>query len=85
MSDETKARRGYGFWVAAGVVLAPLLYALSVGPAAYLVERTDTGRVVADIAYRPLIWLHRNTPLRKPINAYITTCARAGASAREKR
>jgi hypothetical protein len=84
MSEEARARRSYGFWVAAGVALAPMLYVWSVGPAAYLVERTDTGRVVADIAYGPLIWLHRNTPLRKPINAYITTCARAGASAREK-
>ena len=85
MADESRERRSYWFWLAVALVLAPVLYMLSCGPVAYMVERTDTGRTVADVAYRPVIWLHRNMPLRKPIDVYITTCARAGASGRAKR
>jgi hypothetical protein len=37
MSDETQERQRYGFWVGLALVLAPLLYTLSGGLAAYLV------------------------------------------------
>jgi hypothetical protein len=80
MSDETQQRRGYGFWVVFALVLAPLLYTLSVGlgPAAYLVGRAGKGEGTVQVIYAPLIWLHENTPLRKPLDWYVGPWERAG-------
>jgi hypothetical protein len=69
MADETHKGNSLR-WLVLLVLAIPLLYVLSLGPAAYMVERTDMCRAVADVACRPVIWLHRNTPLRKPIDAY---------------
>jgi hypothetical protein len=56
MSDETQQRRGYGFWVVLALVLAPVVYVLSVGPAAYILERTGgTGEELAEVIYTPLL------------------------------
>jgi hypothetical protein len=71
MADETQVRRRYGLWIALALVLAPVLYMLSAGPAVYLVERTGTGDDAARIVYAPLIWLAENTPLRGPLVWYI--------------
>jgi hypothetical protein len=51
MTDETQHRRSYGFWLAAGLLVAPMLYVLSIGPAAYFVERTGAGEEAASIIY----------------------------------
>jgi hypothetical protein len=70
MSEETQARRSYGFWVAVALPLALLLYTLSVGPAAYVVVRTGKGMEMGRLVYAPLVWLADNTPLRKPLEWY---------------
>jgi hypothetical protein len=71
MSDEARARRGYGFWVVAGVLVALVIYFLSLGPAVYFVQRTGTGRETAGVVYTPLIWLGQNTPLSGPFDWYV--------------
>jgi hypothetical protein len=70
MSDESQ-KPGRGAWlVVLGGVLLPLLYTLSVGPAAYMQRRTGGGGGWERIFYAPLIWLHDNTPLEKPLEWY---------------
>jgi hypothetical protein len=70
MSDETQQRRRYGLWIA--LVLAPVLYVLSFGPAIYVVKRTGTGQGAARTVYAPLVWLvAENTPLRNPLRHYV--------------
>jgi hypothetical protein len=71
MSDETQERRRYGLWVALALVLVPILYTLSMGPAHYLIRRTEKGVNPFVCAYRPVIWLHDNTPLEKPLEGYM--------------
>jgi hypothetical protein len=61
MSDETQAGRRYGLWIALALVLAPLLYTLSVGPVVDIVERNDTGLEAARVVYSPLEWVAENT------------------------
>jgi hypothetical protein len=55
------------------VVLLPILYVLSVGPAVMLADMTESGELVAvlEVVYCPLEWLHENTPLREPLEAYV--------------
>ena len=79
MSDETRSRRSYWLWIALALMLAPVLYVLSVGPAAYLVARAGKGERTVQVIYAPLIWLHENTPLRKPLEWYVGPWERAGA------
>lgn len=59
-------------WALWLVALLPLAYVLSVGPAAAIDHRSG-GRFREPIraAYAPLIWLHDNTPMRKPLEWYI--------------
>lgn len=55
------------------VIAVPLLYVLSIGPAAALVSRNNNGRG-ADVltkVYAPVIWLHDHTVLKKPLEAYV--------------
>jgi hypothetical protein len=61
------------------VVLALLLlYALSVGPAVFLVNATGEGRGVVRVAYLPHIWLHDYTPLKEPLEWYVEPWQKAG-------
>ena len=55
------------------VALLPILYVLSVGPAVMLADMTESDElaVVLRVVYYPLEWLHENTPLKEPIEAYI--------------
>ena len=55
------------------VALLPILYVLSVGPAAMLISTTESGELVSVflVVYYPLNWLHDNTPLREPLEAYV--------------
>jgi hypothetical protein len=72
VSDETHERRGYGYWLVSALVLAPVLYVLSVGPAIYVVKRTGIGQGAARIVYAPLGWLmFAKTPLRNPLRHYV--------------
>ena len=70
MSAESK-RTGSGAVVALVLaVLLPALYVLSIGPVVALVEKTGVGGEEARVFYAPVIWLHDNTPLEKPLEAY---------------
>lgn len=68
MDEEEKPN--HAGWVAA-VFVAVLLYVLSVGPAVLLSIKTGDGGRSIRIFYAPVIWLHENTPLKKPIEAYL--------------
>ena len=70
MSPESK-RTGSGAAVALLIaILLPILYVLSIGPVVALVEKTGVGDEAARVFYAPVIWLHDNTPLEKPLEAY---------------
>jgi hypothetical protein len=71
MADEAAVRRGYGFWIVAGLVLAPLLYTLSVGPAVYVAMRSGSRPDTLRTIYAPLVWAADNTPLGTPLNWYV--------------
>lgn len=75
MSEEfgNKADRNTAGLMALLIAL-PLVYALSVGPMAYLLDKFHapmTWRVYVVAFYQPVIWLHDNTSLKKPIEDYI--------------
>ena len=56
----------------AGLGLAlPLLYVLSVGPAAKLSMMYPNTMGGLRMFYIPLIWLHDHTPLRAPLEWYV--------------
>lgn len=55
------------------LIVLPLVYGLSVGPLGYLLEKFHapmTWRPYVGAFYHPVIWLHDNTPLKKPIEDY---------------
>ena len=49
------------------LLLLPVLYVLSIGPVVAAVKRTGKGEDAAMSFYAPVIWLHNNTPLEKPL------------------
>jgi hypothetical protein len=69
MADETQEPRRHGVWVA--LLLVPILYTLSIGPAHYFIRRTDKGVRPYVRAYTPVIWLHDHTSLEKPLERYL--------------
>lgn len=78
-TDETSeprgAKRGLAFVAALGVGL-PVLYLLSVGPVAAIMEKTNgfggmIPRGFMIIFYWPIIWLYENTFMRHPIEVYL--------------
>lgn len=71
MAEEDARKRGYGTTVAMALLVFVVVYVLSVGPVVVLVERWGTGEAVIEVVYRPLGWLHDNTPLRQPVDAYL--------------
>jgi hypothetical protein len=75
MAEES--REGRRSWLSVCVALLALLvfYALSAGPTALIVVKTDAGREVAEVVYAPLALL-RFTPLGKPMDAYMNFWAR---------
>jgi len=69
---ESSPSRGSGVvpLVLAILILVPIFYVLSVGPVVAIIEKTGRGREAAVIFYAPVIWLHDNTPLEKPLERY---------------
>lgn len=51
----------------------PVLYVLSIGPVARVIRSAQPVRAPhwVDVVYFPLIWLHENTPLEKPLDWYV--------------
>jgi hypothetical protein len=70
MSSEEKERSGSLVWVIGVLALAPLLYVLSIGPVVMLCERAGVNGGAVRMVYAPVIWLHNNTPLQKPLEWY---------------
>lgn len=57
--------------VAAIAVILPVLYVLSMGPVAKVIDRFGLDREPARTFYRPVIWLHDHTVLRRPLELYL--------------
>jgi hypothetical protein len=70
MSEAADKGRGFRLWMWLALLVAPVLYALSVGPAMLVVQKAGVGGEVI-LVYEPLIWLDKNTPLRGSLKAYI--------------
>ena len=56
--------------IAAGLLLAPILYLFSIGPVARLSEEGYLPRDPVRAFYEPVVWLHHNTPLKEPLEWY---------------
>ncbi len=70
-SPESEASHGGWLWIAL-VLLLPVFYVLSIGPVgAYTKNKPPSTLNAARKFYAPVIWLHDNTPLEKPIRAYV--------------
>jgi hypothetical protein len=63
MNQERAAPRGGSGAIVVALLLVllmlPILYVLSVGPAIWLMNATGTGEHFAEAFYFPLIWLHQ--------------------------
>jgi hypothetical protein len=55
-------------WLAA----LPIVYVLSIGPVALIAKNNPPETAVLRKVYAPVIWLHENTPLRKPLEMYVS-------------
>jgi hypothetical protein len=64
---ERESRSGAAFAI---LPLLPILYVLSIGPVGRLVRDHSEARDTVKVAYVPIIWLHDNTFLRRPLEAY---------------
>ncbi|WP_395742643.1 hypothetical protein [Prosthecobacter sp.] len=55
------------------IVALPLLYAFSSGPVVFALKKFPAVRHMEDAAgtfYAPMIWLHENAALKRPLNKY---------------
>ena len=50
---------------------AVVLYVLSVGPASLIADKYPATMGVLNAFYAPIIWLHANTFLEKPLDVYV--------------
>jgi len=48
-----------------------VFYVLSFGPAAVIADRTGWNEALL-VAYAPVMFLHQNTSLRRPIESYVS-------------
>ncbi|MEZ5384746.1 MAG: hypothetical protein R3F13_04450 [Prosthecobacter sp.] len=55
------------------LVVLPLAYLLSIGPAVYFMKKLHASSAVSDtmgVVYAPVLWLYDNTSLHKPLDRY---------------
>lgn len=72
LENETRSQPSTATaWLALSLMLT-LFYVLSVGPIAAVSSRTGVGEKVVGTVYAPIAWLHKHTPLRKPLRWYAT-------------
>jgi hypothetical protein len=77
MESESPVIKERGSGALATVIVAlalPLLYVLSAGPAAWLLDHgyiAGTAVQVAKVAYDPLDWAHDHTFLGEPLDLYL--------------
>ncbi len=60
----------YTAWVMAPFACM-LLYVLSMGPVALVMKKSGASGATARQLYAPVIWLHDNSILKKPIDTYL--------------
>lgn len=71
VKDDQNRRSGPAVVLALVILLFPIAYVLSIGPAARLADQGHIEMSVADAVYFPLKWLHDHTPLRGPLEWYV--------------
>ena len=72
MSDETTSKAGKTWLLyLSRIVLLPLCYLFSVGPAVVLVERSAISRGAFESTYAPVIWLVEVTGTSSAADAYV--------------
>jgi len=70
--NKQQGRSAAGVVVLVCVVLLPVFYVLSVGPAAWLVKHKCLPETIVDTIYLPLLWLHENVkPARYLLEWYV--------------
>jgi len=57
-------------WLA-WLVAMPIVYVLSIGPVGLIAKNHPGETAILRKVYAPVIWLHENTPLRKPLEMYV--------------
>ena len=60
-------------WTTVVIVILPVIYALSIGPVIYWMERHRPARGPdpwLQTFYGPLLWADEHTPLKKPLDVY---------------
>lgn len=69
-TDDEESSRGSTFlgWL----IALPIVYVLSIGPVAMITQNNPREAAAARKVYAPVIWLHENTPLRKPLEVYVS-------------
>jgi hypothetical protein len=67
--DRNRDGSRSGGGIALVLLLSPLLYVLSIGPAGWLEKEGFLPRNVRTV-YAPVVWLHDHTPLEKPLEWY---------------
>ncbi len=67
---ETNSRSRTFAWIGTLVILLPLLYVLSIGPAAVIASKTRYAGNIRQF-YLPVIWLHEHTVLKRPLEIYV--------------
>ena len=69
--NEASKGKSLVLFRATSLMAAIVLYILSIGPAALLAKGSSRGDRAARIIYAPVIWLHENTFLAEPLEAYV--------------
>ena len=57
--------------VGIALIVLPLIYLLSVGPAVIIVVKVPSLRGPIHAVYAPMIWLHDHTSLKKHMDTYL--------------
>lgn len=72
MDDDLESKSGLGplIWVGVILLLLPCLYVLSMGPVVAVAGKNPAHEPTIRAVYGPVIWLHHNTPLKKPLEMY---------------
>lgn len=68
--NKNKSHRRVYFVGIAVVIALPLLYVLSIGPAAIIYKKCPKSHHAFLEFYHPVIWLYENTALQRPIGWY---------------
>jgi hypothetical protein len=73
MADDPEKNRSIRVLhhIVVALIVLPLIYILSVGPAIFLVVKVPKLRQPVHTVYAPMIWLHDHTFLKKTMDPYL--------------